>query len=143
MANDLSQALSDVEKLTKSVSPGVVEHVGEFVVFIVTNRTLAGIDANGNAFKPYVKKYADWRKKKQLRANPPNLKVKGHMLGAIEYRKTGDNEVTFGFESPHEADKAGWNTGMGREWFDLRKEDELKLLEEEIANAFMLDFSKG
>lgn len=143
MSNDLTKTLEDVERLSKGLPDAVLAHVGEFVVFVITSRTLAGIDANGDAFKPYVKAYANWRRRKTLRVTPPNLKVTGHMLGSIQHRKTGDNEITFGFQAPHEADKAQWNTGAGREWFDFKREDELALLEKEIADAFEAELGKS
>lgn len=138
--NELSTALDKLNATMNGAPDSVLEDVGKFAVTIITLRTKKGLDADRNVFKPYTKAYARRRAKRDLRTDPPDLAVKGHMIGAIEPIISGPNEITIGFNAQHEADKATWNTGMGRDFFDVRADAELEAIADVVGDQFITEF---
>lgn len=137
--SELSQAFDRLNDMLKVPAPAL-KAAGEFAISIITLRTKKGLDADGNVFKPYVKRYASWRERKQYRASPPDLTVKGHMLGAM-VPVPGDNEVTIEVTGTKEIAKVLGNSKK-REFFDIRRDDELDAIAEEMADLLVDGFTK-
>lgn len=86
--------------------------------------TEAGRDIEGKQFKGYSKPYAAWRKKRGYRVSPPNLTVKGRMLGSMDYEVTRQGWEILGrifFRGARQGGKAQANIDLGRKFFGLSK----------------------
>ncbi len=142
LKNDLSSALDKLNETLKGAPDATLTEVGQLAATMIFLRTKKGLDADRNVFKPYSKAYAKRRARKGLRIDPPDLAVKGHMLGAIEPKITGPNEVTMTFNNPYEAQKAGWNTAMGRDFFDVRADAEIEAIADAIGDQFVAEILK-
>ncbi len=139
--NELLGALERLNDTLKGAPDDVLTEVGQFAASMIFLRTKKGLDADRNTFKPYVPAYIKFRKKKGLRVDPPDLAVKGHMLGAIEPKITGPNEVTMTFNSPLEAAKAAGNSHK-RDFFDVRDDAELEAIADIIGDRFVSEIMK-
>jgi hypothetical protein len=135
---ELQRAVSDVVRLP---DPAIVRAIGEQAITIIALRTKSGIDADHRMFKPYVRGYADFRRRKNLRPNPPDLAVTGQMIGAM-VAVPGRDEVTIEFRSAKDALKAAVNDAE-RNWFDLRQEDEVSVISELVLDAIEERWGRG
>lgn len=122
--------------------------IGEQAITIIALRTKAGIDADHKPFKNYVRGYADHRARRGLRVMPPDLAVTGRMLGAM-VAVPERNEVSIEFRSPEDALKAAANADpkkhpdRKRDFFDLRQEDEIEVIESMVLDAIEARWGRG
>lgn len=63
----------------------------------IVARTLAGIDADQNAFEPYSPGYAA-QKRQALGTDNVNLQVSGNMLNHLQIVDVDDESVTLGWD---------------------------------------------
>lgn len=129
-----AEAFDELNEALTEVSKAQLEEVADFAVDLIVTRTRKGIDADGQKFKSYTPKYAKVRARKHLRTDPPDLSVTGHMLGAIQ-AVPGADEVQLTFNNRHEIDKAVGNTNNGRDFFDVRRDEELEAIAEVIGDG--------
>lgn len=66
----------------------LVSTVVPLIVGKILQRTQAGLDAEGDKFKPYSQGHARARQKKGLQASTVDLRVTGQMLGSLGLKKT-------------------------------------------------------
>lgn len=137
--NELSAAMDRLNATMNGAPDEVLEEVGQFATSVILLRTKKGLDADRKTFKPYSERYAKRRARKHLRIDPPDLVVKGHMLGAITPFPGNHNEIVIGFNAQHEADKAVWNTALGRDFFDVRADAEIEAIAEVIGDRFIAE----
>lgn len=83
-------------------------------------RTESGKDFEGKQFKPYTEAYADYREERG-RSRKPTLLFTGRMLGSI--RSRGYNSKGKISLSGREGAKAWYNEQMGREFFEMSRDD--------------------
>jgi len=140
VASDLKKAFDRLSEVLTWAPPQALEEVAQFAIHIITLRTRKGLDADGSPFKPYVKKYAQWRKRKKLRTAPPDLTVTGHMLGSIVSSVT-ENGISLEFSSPKELAKAIGNSHT-RDFFDIRRDVELDAITDMIGDALLEEILK-
>jgi hypothetical protein len=104
----------------------------------IARQTELGTDAGGGTFRPYSKGYANWRKKKGYRVDPPNLRVTGSMMSSLDYEVIRDGWNLIGrifFNSATQAAKAFHNqVELGRKFFELNPKRE-ETIRQRIANA--------
>jgi hypothetical protein len=122
-------------------SEATMRAIGEQAITIIALRTKAGLDADHDYFKPYVRGYAEYRRRRNLRVSPPDLAVTGQMLGAMVATPERD-EVVIEFRSPKDAVKAA-ATNKERDWFDLRHEDEVDVIEALVLDAVAAQWGRG
>lgn len=60
MASDLSKAFQQINKAIKNNEKSL-KPVAQFVIALISTRTRKGLDADGQKFKPYSKKYYEWK----------------------------------------------------------------------------------
>lgn len=141
MAEDIKTAFTKLNQALTTVNPSVLTAAGEFAIGLISLRTKAGKDADGQRFKTYTPRYKKIRVKKHLRTDPPDLTVTGHMLGSMVPSATGENEVTIEFSSPKEIAKALGNQRT-REFFDVRQEAELDAIADAVADLLVAEMVK-
>ena len=139
--SDLSQAFDDLNAALTNASEAQLKAAGEFAITIISLRTKKGLDADGNPFRPYVPKYAAWRKRRKLQADKVDLTVQGHMLGSMVPSVTGDNEVTIEFSGTKEIAKAIGNSRL-RDFFDVRQDREIEAIAETLAEELIAGILK-
>ena len=139
--SELADAFDQLNKAITHVSKETLEEVGQFAITIITLRTKKGLDADREQFKPYTKAYARKRLNKGYSASPPDLTIKGHMLGSMLPVVTGDNEVTVAFGSPKEDAKARGNSHK-REFFDVRADAELEAIADLFGDKLVAEIVK-
>jgi hypothetical protein len=132
VADDIKSAFQQLNDAIVSVSKDTLTEVGQFAVAVITLRTRKGLDADRKKFKPYSARYIPVRQRRALQTDPVDLTVTGHMLGSIVPRVTSDDEVTLEFSGTKEIAKAKGNIGLGRDFFDIRADEEL----EAVASLF-------
>lgn len=95
ISKDLSEQLNESELL----------ELGLFAERVIIERTKAGIDVDGRAFRPYSKRYATWKASKGRNVSTVDLAFTGHMLGALG-QYVDSESVTLLFRGKHDAIKA-------------------------------------
>ena len=78
------------------VDRSVMRELGDLIRERIYRRTLAGQDANGQAFEPYSMGYAK-KKSEALGTTRVDLMVSGEMLNAMQVVDVTDRTVTLGF----------------------------------------------
>lgn len=117
--------------------------IGHLGVTMVVARTKHGLDAGGKTFKKYSDEYAKERADRGLRPYPPDLAVKGQMLGALLPDVSGHNEVTVSFSSEREAIKAASHDDpkrkgrKKREFLDIRIPREMDVMGDAISEILV------
>lgn len=132
MASDLSNAFKAIADAIEG-NKKTLEPVAQLAISIITFRTRKGLDADGQRFKPYTKKYIPYRRKKKLQTQNVDLTVTGHMLGSMQGKVTGPGEITVEFNGTKEIAKAAGNSNK-RDFFDIRMAKELDALAEALAD---------
>lgn len=117
---DLKRQLAERQhKLGKTIAQVCQDEIARIQL-----STEAGKDIEGKQFKRYSPRYAAWRKSQGYRVSPPNLTVKGRMLGAMDYQVFVRSFSVFGrifFRGAGAGAKARGNIGYGRKFFGLSK----------------------
>jgi hypothetical protein len=143
VANDgLKDTFDQLNKAITAVSRETLTEVGEFAVAVITLRTRKGLDADRKRFKPYSARYVPVRRRRSLQIDPVDLTVTGHMLGSMTPRVTSDNEVTVEFNGTKEIAKAIGNTGHGRDFFDIRADEELEAIADLFGDKLVAEIIK-
>jgi hypothetical protein len=113
----------DVKSNLDKLAP-VFERAIKDAIAVMKTDIEKGRDVNGQTFTPYTKRYAEWREKKKYRVEPPNLRVTGNMLQAVQSRVEKKGAQLVGivdFNSAREALKAEGNLKK-RDFFGFSKE---------------------
>jgi len=93
---------------------------------MIDNRTTNGFDINGNRFKRYSKKYADYRVEKGRNPYPVDLQFTGRMLNSMRAKKlTYWSRLVF-FRGGENSKKAAMNN-KSREFFGLNNREQSKV----------------
>ena len=93
---------------------------------MIDNRTTSGFDINGNRFKRYSKKYADYRVEKGRNVYPVDLQFTGRMLNSMRAKKlTYWSRLVF-FRGAENSKKAAMNN-KSREFFGLNKREQSRV----------------
>jgi len=142
VASDLKKAFDAINDAVTDAAKETLTEVGQFAVAIISLRTRKGLDADRHDFKPYSKNYVPYRKRRGLRVDKVDLTVTGHMLGSITPTVTGDNEVTLEFNGTKEIAKAIGNTNLGRDFFDVRADEELDALADILGDKLIAEILK-
>lgn len=110
--DDAAKQLGAVAEAMHGIDDGQMLALGHAALNIITLRTGAGLDADRKPFVPYSDAYKKVRAAKSLQTGHVDLAVTGHMIGAASV-SPGVGEVTLGFNSAHEANKAAaHNSGV-------------------------------
>lgn len=101
--------------------------VSEYAIVKIQQRTLAGKDADGIAFRPYSPKYKLFREKKGRQSGTVNLFFHGDMFNAMTYRSNATSTILF-FANTSDRDgtknpKKAFFLQQKRKFFALSKED--------------------
>ena len=81
--------------------PDVVRQIGEEIIARIVNRTQRGRDKKGKLFSPYSPNY-----QKPGKSNPPNLTLRGDLLGKMDIIKQTKNTITIGWDQAKQRLKA-------------------------------------
>jgi len=93
---------------------------------MIDSRTTNGFDINGNRFKRYSKKYADYRVEKGRNVYPVDLQFTGRMLNSMRAKKlTYWSRLVF-FRGAENSKKAAMNN-KSREFFGLNKREQSRV----------------
>lgn len=95
MSVTITRTIPDLGRLPLATRADLRE-AGLLAIELIRRRTLAGRDANGQAFEPYSPGYRD-RKAQELGGGTVNLQVSGAMLNALQIVDLTDEKVTIGF----------------------------------------------
>lgn len=104
-AADVAKQIGTITAEAMHLTSSELLELGHAAQLIILERTRAGKDVDGKAFKAYSKPYAKERAKAGY-GTQPDLARKGHMLGALKPDVTGPAEVTLHFVAAEEATKA-------------------------------------
>jgi hypothetical protein len=107
----------DKKKIAENLEKAALDEMA-----IIKQRTEQGKDVDSKTFAPYVPSYAKRRQKLNRRVAPPNLRVTGKMISAMQVEKPvikGDKiETKIYFTNQNARDKALGNM-MKRDFFSL------------------------
>ena len=78
-------------------TPEDMREIGLLVRERIYNRTISGVDVNGQAFAPYSEAYAE-RKQAALGTSRVDLQVSGNMLNHMQVVEVEKDSVTLGWE---------------------------------------------
>ena len=93
---------------------------------MIDNRTTKGFDVNGNRFKRYSKKYADYRVEKGRNPYPVDLQFTGRMLNSMRSKKVNYFSRLVFFRGSENNKKAAMNN-ESREFFGLNRKEQSRV----------------
>lgn len=93
---------------------------------MIDNRTTNGFDINGNRFKRYSKKYADYRVKKGRNPYPVDLQFTGRMLNSMRSKKMNYFTRLVFFRGAENNKKAAMNN-KSRQFFGLNRKEQSRV----------------
>lgn len=88
----------------------LLAHIALLAVGRIKRRTNAGLDVNGQAFKPYSRRYATMRRKAGRTVTPVTLWLSGGMLGGMQVVSSDENRAVIGFVGSSAAQRLSWRT---------------------------------
>jgi len=123
---NMEKKLGDTKKL--------LNEIGSTATAMITQRTLAGTDVDGKAFKAYSPLYKQTRAKKG-RSTTVNLSFTGRMLAAIKHKLISKTQVMLHFSRGEEGRKALY-LSKERNFFGISK-NELHKINEKLIKPWM------
>lgn len=131
---DLNRKVGEIKKFIETT---VLEEVGTLEVEQIKKRTAKGIQASGEAMRPYVEATKKLRTRYHLRTSPPNLYFKGDMMNSVQYFKGGRYISVSGDQEL----KAEGNTRW-RVFIAANVETDIPLIEKKAAKVITEKFGK-